>query len=226
MWELQPLSTNKRITEIFLLLEENTSLTISQIPHNFVGLLSYTLSPSCSLVSLLCCNIYGKDALPIYRQSSLPLSCKKQEQGKWHQLVLQVAPNWCPLCWLSLHQLVPASFTYLTSFLWYVISSPCASTTSHVLVYLLTYIRSYTILCNSLFVSWFCLIKLTRNTAWSRSKEYKYSVQNCEELRTSRPLQLCKCIMNLCFCHPVEQVLNAQALIGNNPWTFKKQFLC
>ena len=51
MWELQPLSTNKRTTEISLLLEENTSFNISQIPHNFVGLLSFTLS-SCSLVSL------------------------------------------------------------------------------------------------------------------------------------------------------------------------------
>jgi hypothetical protein len=83
-------------------------------------------------------------------------------------------------------------YIYLPSFLWYVISSPCTSTTSHVLVYLLTYIYiiSYTILCNSLFVSWFCLIKLTRNTAWSRSKEYKYSVQNCEELRTGRSLQV------------------------------------
>ena len=110
MWELQPLSTNRKTTEISLLLEKNTSLTISQIPHNFVGLLSFTFS-SCSLVSLLCCNIYGKDALPIYRQASLPLSCKRQKQGKWHQLMLQVAPNWCPLCWLSLHQLVPASFT-------------------------------------------------------------------------------------------------------------------
>jgi hypothetical protein len=40
MWELQPLSTNRRTTEISLLLGENTSLTISQIPHNFVGLLS------------------------------------------------------------------------------------------------------------------------------------------------------------------------------------------
>jgi hypothetical protein len=100
MWELQPLSTNRRTTEISLLLGENTSLTISQIPHNFVGLLSFTLS-SCSLVSLFWCDIYGKDALPIYRQASLPLSCKRQEQGKWHQLVLQVAPNWCPFCWLS-----------------------------------------------------------------------------------------------------------------------------
>jgi len=101
MWELQPLSTNRRTTEIFLLLGENTSLTISQIPHNFVGLLSYTLSPSCSLVSLLCCDIYGKDALPIYKQASLPLSCKKQEQGKWHRIGVHfvdlACTNWCQL---------------------------------------------------------------------------------------------------------------------------------
>jgi len=55
MWELQPLSTNRRTTEISLLLRENTSLTISQIPHNFVELLSFTLS-SCSLVSLFWCD--------------------------------------------------------------------------------------------------------------------------------------------------------------------------
>jgi hypothetical protein len=58
MWELQPLSNNRRTTEISLLLGENTSLTISQIPHNFVGLLSlhslFFLS-TCSQVSLLWC---------------------------------------------------------------------------------------------------------------------------------------------------------------------------
>jgi len=92
MWELQPLSTNRRTTEISLLLGENTSLTISQIPHNFVGLLSFTLS-SCSLVSLFWCDFYGKDALPIYRQASLPLSCKRQSKAsgtnwccKWHRI--------------------------------------------------------------------------------------------------------------------------------------------
>jgi len=40
MWELQPLSNNRRTTKISLLLGENISLTLSQIPHNFVGLLS------------------------------------------------------------------------------------------------------------------------------------------------------------------------------------------
>jgi hypothetical protein len=40
MWELQPLSNNRRTTKISLLLGENTSLTFSQIPHNFVRLLS------------------------------------------------------------------------------------------------------------------------------------------------------------------------------------------
>jgi hypothetical protein len=50
-----------------------------------VGLLSFTLS-SCSLVSLFWCDLYGKDALSIYRQASLPLSCKRQEQGKWHRI--------------------------------------------------------------------------------------------------------------------------------------------
>jgi hypothetical protein len=44
MWELQPLSTNRRTTEISLLIGENTSLTLSQIPHNFVGLLSLSHS--------------------------------------------------------------------------------------------------------------------------------------------------------------------------------------
>jgi hypothetical protein len=38
--ELQFLSSNRRTTEISILLGENTSLIILQIPHNFVGLLS------------------------------------------------------------------------------------------------------------------------------------------------------------------------------------------
>jgi len=45
MWELQPLSTNRRTTKISLLLGENTSLTPSQIPHNFMGLLSLFYFP-------------------------------------------------------------------------------------------------------------------------------------------------------------------------------------
>jgi hypothetical protein len=49
MWELQPLSTNRRTTEISLLVGENTSLTLSQIPHNFVGLLFLFHSPLLSL---------------------------------------------------------------------------------------------------------------------------------------------------------------------------------
>jgi len=52
MWDLQPLSINKRTTEIFLLLGENTSLTISQIPHNFMGLPFLSHSPL-----LLICNV-------------------------------------------------------------------------------------------------------------------------------------------------------------------------
>ena len=43
MWELQPLSNNRRTTEISLLLGENTSFTLT-IPHNFVGLLSLSHS--------------------------------------------------------------------------------------------------------------------------------------------------------------------------------------
>jgi len=70
MWELQPLSNNRRTTEISLLLGENTSLTLSQIPHNFVGLLSlhslYLLSNFSLVVCLQCL-----DALPIYRQASM-----------------------------------------------------------------------------------------------------------------------------------------------------------
>jgi len=49
MWELQPLSTNRRTTEISLLVGENTLLTLSQIPHNFVGLLFLFHSPLLSL---------------------------------------------------------------------------------------------------------------------------------------------------------------------------------
>ena len=64
MWELQPLSNNRRTTEVSLLLWENTSLTLSQIPHNFVGLLSLH---SLFFFSNLVCKISLK-ALPIYRQ--------------------------------------------------------------------------------------------------------------------------------------------------------------
>jgi len=60
MWELQPLSNNRRTTKISLLLGENTSLTLSQIPHNFMGLLS--------LLSLKLDVHIGLNALPIYRQ--------------------------------------------------------------------------------------------------------------------------------------------------------------
>jgi hypothetical protein len=100
MWELQPLSTNRRTTEISLLIGENTSLTLSQIPHNFCGI-TFPLSLFSS--SLVMCKI-SLDALPIYRQAS-------KQRTKGHQLMLQVAPNWCPFCWLSCTNLVPANFT-------------------------------------------------------------------------------------------------------------------
>uniref|UniRef100_A0A3N7G3C2 Bifunctional inhibitor/plant lipid transfer protein/seed storage helical domain-containing protein n=1 Tax=Populus trichocarpa TaxID=3694 RepID=A0A3N7G3C2_POPTR len=38
----------------------------------------------------------------------------------------------------------------------------------------------------------------------------------CKTVKNCVPAGHCKCIMNLCICHPVENVLNAQALIGNN----------
>jgi len=42
-------------------------------------------SPSLSLLALLFLSFgvifYGKNALPIYRQASLPLSCKKQSKA-------------------------------------------------------------------------------------------------------------------------------------------------
>jgi len=96
MWELQPLSNNRRTTEISLLLGENTSLTFSQIPHNFVGLLSLHSLYLLSIFSLVVCKI-SLDALPIYRQAS-------KQRTKGHQLVLQVAPNWCPTLLNLQHQ--------------------------------------------------------------------------------------------------------------------------
>jgi hypothetical protein len=93
MWELQPLSTNRRTTEISLLIGENTSLTLSQIPHNFYGII-FPLSLFSS--SLVMCKI-SLDALPIYRQAS-------KQRTKGHQLVLQVAPNWCPTLLNLQHQ--------------------------------------------------------------------------------------------------------------------------
>jgi hypothetical protein len=76
MWELQPLSNNRKTTEISLLLGENTLLTISQNTSQLCGI-TFPLSFSSSLLFLSWCVIYGKDALPIYRQASLPLSCKR-----------------------------------------------------------------------------------------------------------------------------------------------------
>jgi len=60
MWELQPLSTNRRTTEISLLIGENTSLTLSQTPHNCVGLLSLSHSSflSCDVQNKLGCTAY------------------------------------------------------------------------------------------------------------------------------------------------------------------------
>ena len=91
MWELQPLSTNRRTTEISLLIEENTSLTLSQTPHLLSHkhlIIVWDYFPSLTLPSsLVMCKI-SLDALPIYRQAS-------KQRTKGHQLVLQVAPNWC-----------------------------------------------------------------------------------------------------------------------------------
>ena len=53
--------------KISLLLGENTSLTLSQIPHNFVGL--FSLSHSSLALSFVLCKM-SLDALPIYRQAS------------------------------------------------------------------------------------------------------------------------------------------------------------
>jgi hypothetical protein len=64
MWELQPLSINRRTTEISLLLGENTSLTFSQIPHNFCGITLSSLSLlalnflSCGVFTMLGCIAY------------------------------------------------------------------------------------------------------------------------------------------------------------------------
>jgi hypothetical protein len=44
MWELQPLFINRRTTEISQLLGENTLFTLSQIPYNFMKLLSLSYS--------------------------------------------------------------------------------------------------------------------------------------------------------------------------------------
>jgi len=93
MWELQPLSTNRRTTEISLLIGENTSLTLSQIPHNFCGI-TFPLSLFSS--SLVMCKI-SLDALSIYKQTS-------KQRKKGHQLVLQVIPNWCPTLLNLQHQ--------------------------------------------------------------------------------------------------------------------------
>jgi hypothetical protein len=62
MWELQPLSNNRRTTEISLLLGENTLLTISQNTSQLCGI-TFPLSFSSSLlflslISLLVCYLW------------------------------------------------------------------------------------------------------------------------------------------------------------------------
>jgi hypothetical protein len=85
MWELHPLSTNRRTIEIFLLLEENTSLTLSQIPYNFVGLLFLSYSPllfSCGAITAwMHCLFIGKH--PCKKQVALNWCCK------WHRIGAQ-----------------------------------------------------------------------------------------------------------------------------------------
>jgi hypothetical protein len=81
MWELQPLSINRRTTEISLLIGENTSLTLSQIPHNFVGLLSLSHSSLPLLWSLLWC-VYNAWMHCLFIGKH---PCKYKGQGKWHK---------------------------------------------------------------------------------------------------------------------------------------------
>jgi hypothetical protein len=108
MWELQLFSTNRRTIEISLLLGENTLLTISQIPHNFVGLLSllslYLLSSFslvvCFFMARMHCLFIGKH----------PCLCLAKDKAR------QVAPigaasgtELVPILLTYLHQLVPAN---------------------------------------------------------------------------------------------------------------------
>jgi hypothetical protein len=59
MWELQPLSNNRRTTEISLLLGENTSLTISQNTSQLCGI-TFPLSLSSSLLFLTWCDFMAR----------------------------------------------------------------------------------------------------------------------------------------------------------------------
>jgi hypothetical protein len=85
MWELQPLSTNRRTTEISLLLGENTSLTLSQIPHNFVVLLFLSYSPlllSCGVLKVwMHCLFIGNHP------------CKRQEAPIGAASGIELVPN-------------------------------------------------------------------------------------------------------------------------------------
>jgi hypothetical protein len=57
------------------------------------------------------CDQYGKDALPIYRQASLPLSCKRQQQGKWHRIGAYFVDLAAPIGAASGTELVPILLT-------------------------------------------------------------------------------------------------------------------
>ena len=82
---------NRRTIEISLLLGENTSLTLSQIPHNFVGLLYLH---SLYLLSNLSCGVHIMLGCIAYLQASI--HARDKGQGKWPSG--QVARGkWCPI---------------------------------------------------------------------------------------------------------------------------------
>ena len=92
MWELQPLSNNRRTTKISLLLGENTSLTLSQIPHNFMGLLSlFTLSSFsltwCTYNAWMHCLFIGKHPCKSKWQS-----WPSWQMAKWPTNYLYILP--------------------------------------------------------------------------------------------------------------------------------------
>ena len=87
MWELQPLSLNRRTTEISLLLGENTSLTISQNTSQLCGItFPLLLSSSLSYFSLGVFYVARMHCLFIGKH---PCLCLAKDKAR------QVAQVWC-----------------------------------------------------------------------------------------------------------------------------------
>ena len=81
MWELQPLSTNRRTTKISQLLRENNLLTLSQIPYNFMKLFSLSY-----FLFLFSCGVFKARMYYVFT-SKHPAFILQKTRNKGHQFL-------------------------------------------------------------------------------------------------------------------------------------------